>query len=629
MPSPLLTLARRWMPYPATGALLVLLAALVALLRAQVVSPKPLQRAIAHWNLAHGPHPLPFKWEDAAVLGTHFASLLALAVLALALLTLRWWHPPAPSRPAPSRPTSPTSPSFRPARLAILLLAAALRLPLASGSLWWDELWNIKFATVGEWRPNPLLPDAPTFLPSSWARAAWYYNKPTNHPVLTLPSKLSHNLWSHLQNAPPGQFSEIALRLPVLLASLATVALAALLAQRLAGPRAGILTALLFALHPWFIRYGVDARSYSLAIFFMTAALYAIERATAPSGPSRRWWWLAGLCQFLLMWAHVLSHFSLALALAAAATWLIYRQPGPDRSRRLAQWGLINLIAAALLLVAFLPNLLQAATWGQRNDDGNLLTPAYLLRTLSQVLAGMDPLTDPGPAALPQLSVPALLALSLSGAAAALAGARFLLRHQTRSAIVFLTSIALSAAFLLTVNLCGFYFYHRFLLAASLPLLLLVAIGLSRARSPLLPAAALTLFAFLTFPQTLLLLTRSYAPFRETAADLRAAGGPNVLPVGYGLGSHVLQAYLPSLRDIRSNSAASLQALIDEARRDHRPLLLALGYEALNRRNQPEGFPLLDNPALFETISTRHGIEPEFTFHLLRLKPLAPSAVSP
>ena len=621
------SLLQRWVPKPATAALLLLLAALAALLRSQVVSPKLLQRAAARWTAAPGPSPAPFKWEDAAVLGTHWATLAALALLALALLTLRWWHPPARSAPAlPAPPPAPlrASRAFGPALLAILVLAATLRLPLASGSLWWDELWNAKFATLGEWRQDPRHPDSPTFQPTSWARAAWYYNKPTNHPILTLPSKLSHSLYARLTHAPPGHLCELALRLPVLLASLGTVALAALLARRLAGPRAGLIAALLIAIHPWLIRYGADARSYGLALFFMTAALYALERATADPAGSRRWWWLAGLCQFLLMWAHVVSHFSAALALALAASFLIWRQPGPDRLRRLAQWGLINLIAAALLLVAFLPNLLQAATWGPRNGDGNLLTPAYLRRTLSQVAAGMDPAADPGPANLPHLADPGLLLLILSGAVAALVGARYLLRCQTRSAVVLLAVLAASAAFLLAVNLSGFYFYHRFLLASSIPLLLLVAIGLSRARRPLLPGAALLGFAALTFPQTRLLLTRRYAPFRETAADLRRLGGPRTIPVGYGLGSHVLQCYEPALRDIRSQSAPALQALIDEARRDQRPLLVALGYEALNRLNQPEGFPHLDDPALVEKISTRHGIEPEFTFHLLRLKPRAP-----
>jgi hypothetical protein len=202
-----------------------------------------------------------------------------------------------------------------------------------------------------------------------------------------------------------------------------------------------------------------------------------------------------------------------------------------------------------------------------------------------------------------------------------------LLKQRSGAAVILLATLGATLLFLVVVHLSGFYFYHRFIITAIIPLVVLVAAGLSRLPGPVLPAAALLGFASLTFPQTRLLLTRSYAPFRETAADLRAEATHHpgkIIPVGYGLGSHVMQCYYPELRDIRSNAAPALQKLIDQARLENRPLLVALGYEGINRLNLPDGFKLLDNPALFEKISTRHGLEPEFTFHLLRLKSPVP-----
>jgi len=615
----------RWLPFPATSAWLLFLIGTVWLLRRSVVLPKALVKAREHWEAARHGTGGAFKWEDAAALGTHLSTLAALPVLTLAFLTVKWWHPdsmpPAPVPTARSRRRW-----FFPGLAGLMILAAVLRLPLASGSLWWDELWNIKYATIGEWRQDEANPDVVRFQPSSWQRAAWYYNKPTNHPVLTLPSKAAHEIWRlTTRPADPGAFNEIVLRLPVLAGGLAAITLTALLARRLAGDQAGLPAAALMALHPWLIRYGMDARGYGLTVFFMAAALFSLERATAPE--SRRpalWWWVTGACQFFLMWSHVVANLAVCASLFTVAAVLILRGNASQKGRNLARLTVINLIAAALLLVAFLPNLMQAMTWGERNDDGNLLTGPYFIRTLTQIIAGMDPPPGSGTPGIPFLGWTGAGLLLLLGTAAVLTGLRFLWRSERRALWIPLGALTGTALFLIVVKLTGFYFYHRFILTAAVPLLLLAAIGLSRLRPAWLVFPPLGLFVFLTVPGTRLLLTRSYAPFRETVQDMNAqtkAGSPPPLLVGYGLGSHVMQCYAPALRDIRTDATPALQALIDQARRENRPLLVALGYEELNRLNLPDGFRLLDDPALFEKISTRHGIEPEFTFHLLRLKP--------
>ena len=628
-PAPLVML-RRWIPSPGAAVLLSGLAGLALMVRSATVTPKLLMRATERFAAARlDPGLASFKWEDAAVLGTHYATLLMLGMVVMALATMRWWVPPAARPSAPAKRVSKTSVRYRAVLFCLLLLAAGLRLPLAAGSLWWDELWNMKFATVGEWRQDEANADLVKFQPTSWSRAAWYFNKPTNHPVFTLPSKLCHTAWQKITGATPGTFSEMVLRLPVLLGGLAALLLTAGLANRLAGERAGLTAAALIALHPWLIRYGVDARSYGLSVFFMAAALYSLERATSETASRRHgWWWAFGCCQFLLMWSHVVAHFSICAALFAAAAWLIRRGPPGQRGRYFAQLIVINLTAAALLLIAFLPNLLQAMTWGGRNDDGNFLTGPYFLRTLAQITAGMEPALHEGAGGIPVIPWWGFALLGISGLAAAGVGLRYLAKHQPRAALIVGFITVFTGLFLVTVKLTDFYFYHRFLLSIGIPVILLIAIGLSRLARPGLTAAALAVFAALTFPQIRLLLTRSYAPFRETVAGLRAEAsrvGPAApIPVGYGLGSHVMQAYDPVMRDIRTQPAEKLQSLIDQARREKRPLLVALGYEELNRLNLPDGFRLLDDPALFERISTRHGIEPEFTFHLLRLKPLVP-----
>ncbi|MEZ5301516.1 MAG: hypothetical protein R3F11_12835 [Verrucomicrobiales bacterium] len=81
----------------------------------------------------------------------------------------------------------------------------AIRAPLASKSLWWDEL-QLKQASHGQWdrRKHPrALSRAPQ------ARAAWYYQKPTNHaPMLRCPDGTTKSAWRHRRNREA--FSEIA-----------------------------------------------------------------------------------------------------------------------------------------------------------------------------------------------------------------------------------------------------------------------------------------------------------------------------------------------------------------------------------------------------------------------------------
>jgi hypothetical protein len=122
------------------------------------------------------------------------------------------------------------------------------------------------------------------------------------------------------------------------------------------------------------------------------------------------------------------------------------------------------------------------------------------------------------------------------------------------------------------VKATDFYFYHRFVLPAIVPLILLVAIGISRWRSCWLTGLAFFAFIFLTFSQNRLLLTRSYAPFREVAAAMSLTAKSSKAPplfAAYGLGSHVMQPYLPGLRDIRTNPGPVLQDLINQARQEY------------------------------------------------------------
>jgi len=73
-------------------------------------------------------------------------------------------------------------------------------------------------------------------------------------------------------------FSEFALRLPSCLASIATIPIAFLLGNAVAGKRVGLLSALIFCIHPTAFWYSQDARPYGLLIFSTTLVLWLYVR---------------------------------------------------------------------------------------------------------------------------------------------------------------------------------------------------------------------------------------------------------------------------------------------------------------------------------------------------------------
>ena len=116
--------------------------------------------------------------------------------------------------------------------------------------------------------------------------------------------------------------------------------------------------------------------------------------------------------------------------------------------------------------------------------------------------------------------------------------------------------------------------------------------------------------------------TVSYTPLRETAAVLRQAQSTGAAVFAYGFGGEALQYYLPTLPYSRDEGAAeALTAALTAAQSAGHSLVVAVGYEELNRLKIPAGFALLDDSARFTEISRLKGIEPPFTYRVLKSAP--------
>jgi len=279
-----------------------------------------------------------------------------LVVAGLLLLGTRWLVRPVPSDGAPLPP--------RPGRRAgCALLGFTALMMLSSGwanaprlhfGLWGDEESTMRKSVVGQFqrgKEGKLEWDA-----VSWQETFFRYKDPNNHPLNSVLARLSHEWLAVDLTRPEGfYFEERAMRLPVFGAGLLGLGALAWVGWVLGRPGLGALAVLLMAAHPWFIRYGVEARGYGFLFLFTPLALVSLVKATA--GGRWRWWLAFGFCQFLLLWSYP-GAVHLLMALNGAALTLIFGLKGPSRKWRRAQagrWLTANALGAVLCILLMLP----------------------------------------------------------------------------------------------------------------------------------------------------------------------------------------------------------------------------------------------------------------------------------
>ncbi|MFN0128971.1 MAG: hypothetical protein ACKV19_20045 [Verrucomicrobiales bacterium] len=592
------------------------------------------------------------NWIDAAKQGALIAGIGNVVLIGMLLLTRRWWSLPGAGASAPSAQVCAQVAAVRPGRLdfyfwiglaMIVVGAAVLRVPLARSSLWWDEVWQARNASVGEWRPDRKDPGEWRFRETTFAQALWNYRKPANHPPMAVASKACHEVWRKLTGAAPGAFNEFVLRFPGFVASLAGIALVALLLRAWGSPVGGLSAALFLALHPWHIRYGIDCRGYAFLPSLTLIGLWSLWRACGPirsSGPPKTHhtpsaaaqpntakndhplsWWLFGFTQSLILWSHLLSVW-VCLALSTTGLWWIWCQhTGRDRWRRLARFAAVQVAGAMLFFQLFLPNLLQVRHWGEKNQDGRLLDWPVLADTMTQVALG-----GASTSMAPYATV-FVLALAIIGLIVAC-------RARVPGAAGLVGLSVGAALFLTAVWAADFYFYPRFLFALVVPLVMALAIRphwFILANPSVKPfvmwspslGAVLGIGMILSFGLPSV-LRRGFSPLRETAAVLRDGAAEGAHVFGYGFGAEALQYYFPVLPYAREADASEvLAAAIESARAAGKPLLVATGYEELNRLALPAGFEQLDDPAQFQEVWAQAGLESQFAYRIRRFDPAA------
>jgi hypothetical protein len=592
--------------------------------------------AAARAKIAASPDDVP--WEADADLGLHLGALINLVLLVVLAVTSRWWSrgfSDKESLPEESQAKAKSTASwFWPLVLVAVVIGTGLRLPLASRSLWWDECWVMRQCSHGSWKPDKKNPGELSFSPTTWKRCAFYYQKPTNHVPMSLAQKASLTTWRTFTGSSPHEFSDLAARVPALLVSAAAVALIAGLLRRWGRPGVGVVAAWILALHPWHIRYGVDARGYSLVVPLCLSALLAGSCLLGSQGRKLRYWVWLGLNQFLWLWAFPNALLDVGIMFAILG-WLLFRQQtcATDRWAIIARLMVSHLFAAMLLLQAFLPNFMQAKRWAGQEADAHYFDQTLLLETLSQAVTGAPwEITENSPAAEGK-STSSAKALSGTDVTRLLLFPLLAVGFLGLWAVSFdrgghhwlLYGIVLStSAFMLLTRVAESYFYPRFAMALLIPVVIGLAMccrdlwGRSSALQRILAAGpVLAAFLLASQPARSALLSLPYTGYRDVADFLRAQpGNPRV--ACFGLGREALPVYFPNFTGVVK--PADIQAELDKARAEKRDLFLVQGYDSFHRTVVPDGFKLIDDPSLFEKVRDFPGIETQFLFHVFKAR---------
>ncbi|MEM7146688.1 MAG: glycosyltransferase family 39 protein [Verrucomicrobiota bacterium] len=608
-----------------------------------------------------------FLWSTAA---------LNLALVLSLLATVPFWARPCPPNEFPLAPNDHLSQSnpptfFNPSKrtfilgaLVIVLLAGFMAAPRLSQSFWGDEDYTMRVHLHGFFQ-RTTDPDhfenvgmRSYFRPLPWLDTLWGYKITNNHFLYTILGRLSLSSWQKITGTDQWIIREDILRLFPFLFGLAGLALWMLLVRRFGSPNLALLTGLLLALHPWFIRYISEARGYGLSFFFLPLTLWLAIK-TVETG-RWRWWLLYGLSQFLLLYAypgtafHVLG-FNLILALALWK-WL---DPGPHRLTQLARWTVTNLLAFMAIAQLVTPCIPQVIPFLSEEPPDIPLSARWHLDLLGEFTTGMhwvhnEPhgdnpyyITVQGLGKIipfvPHATIVALAALALLGAIS-------FARKNKAAALLTLGLVVPSLLMHLYAFLTQKYIFQWYYVHLLPPFALFLASGMIAAATfidrrlarsapslitPITLAVLLTAFIVLTQPKRNVLRNLSVDPMRESVLLTRPSIDPthpdhikvitghlHYSPRIYDAhGFEIFEEKVDDHRtDLERNVYPSLPRLMRWSDQLQLPLYINVAFPSDAEKDYPATIKLLRNEEWFEKIHDVWGLEPQFDRFIYRYR---------
>lgn len=559
------------------------------------------------------------------------------AVLGVGLLALAgWWAKPLPERPAWSAKATGTALPPRIFWLFVLLAvvaAAWLRAPRLHHSFWNDEEQAFRKFTWGEYEPEHAGSDALVFDEAGWDRALFYSVNGNNHVVHTVAAKLFHSVWRAVVRPEPEVFREWVIRLEPYISGLLTIVVLALWLRRSGFPLAGVAAACLLAVHPWVLRYAVEARGYSAMLLCMVLAFLAATEAVATG----RWrWWLAyGLCQCLYLLCFAGAVYLAVAMNGALAVMLLVRR---DRAG-LGRWLVVNVLGAMGFLQIMTATVLRIWSWIQApHVDPFPMDLSYLRDFIGHLTLGV-PWSGPEPGAHAGMDVAQLSAASPLWAWAfrlglpllTLAGGVTAWRRapQLRLALGALAAAAVLIYVHNTVSDLAFYGWYALYLTLGWVVALAFVVDIGVLRSVRFgPALAAVLvvsgMTWVGWKPLATLRTNDRHPMRQAviaargeapAIDVRHAG---LITAAVGSGANQLRTYDPRVLWVKT--PADLEKAIGQARAASKPLFIYVCGPGRLRHDHPDLAARLEDAGQFEPAGALPGQEAFWSFQLYRWK---------
>lgn len=573
--------------------------------------------------------------------------------LAVALLLLqRWWGRPEAAPVAPAGPGRGQMPLrwFALAVLGILTFALWQRWPAMSSSFWGDEGWMFCDFVHGKWQPaikGGSLQEDLRFVPVPWSQAFFGDQNGNNHWLSSLLQRATLKTWQVLGGHPGWSFRESVVRLVPLAAGLASLVALAGWLRWLGRPVAGLVAAVFMALHPWHVRFSVEARGYSLMLLFFILTLWAAGKALRDG--RKRDWFLFGLAQFLMMYSWKGGVYGLIFANIVIAGRLLWG-PMPQVSlRRVAvvRWLSAGLLGAMLFIPLAMPGQLQMRkSIEEVRRRAKPMESEWRHNILAETLTGI-PWVEQEAANPREISLERLARLSSWTWPAVVAmGGIFLLGlwrlwRQDRflawlCAAVLASGVVAAVHFKysLRVELLTWYLLYNL---PVLALLFATAVTPRPGAAPLpgrpagrriigwslAGASALTGFAVLGAPMTGDFQRHPRENLKRAWEITRAvhepAGfrGPSNIFTGW-LWRHTF-AYEPR-GDMYVRTREALEAKRDLARRTHGEFYMIVGIRSLSNMICPDVMQALKDPAQFDHLATLWGVEPLNTLEVYRMR---------
>lgn len=428
----------------------------------------------------------------------------------------------------PALESTPAARRERWALSGLVALGFALRAARLGEGLWYDEV--AMWGTYVQHGPGVVMGN---------------YFDPSNHVAYGVA------LWASLAVFGDALPLEWAFRLPALLCSLATIPAMWAMVREAGSCRAAIIAAGVTAALPVIVLEGVEARGYSMMIFFSAASTWALLRAARAGGPGM--WMLYALLAALGVWSHVVTAF----VPVGHAAWLVRRGVGGEPWRSTLAGGAAIALAAlwAITLHApLIPDFLQLMTEQgafarSAEDQPSLFGPE-----------GLHALLQLGGAWAWWAAIPGLILLGTGAIAAA--------KDRSDGSLVGAAGLGLPIM-ALVVLASGSWVYARFMLFAMPAAVALIALGLDRLARRSAWAVGLGAGALAVVSIADLATRPPKQPMREAVSHVAAHLRPGERVLALDLFHEPIRIYLLNL------PAATPPEVTTHGRDDFEPLLRA------------------------------------------------------